>query len=1172
MFKNKRLTVLYYSLLTLSFFLFAQKAHALPQEFKKVLVAENFNAPTAFTQTPDGRIFVLEKPGDIEIVKNGTRLAQPLLHLNVDSDVEKGLLGIALDPSFTSNGFMYIFYVNKTPLEIRVSRFTVTGDTASLGSEVILLKSTQFINQIHHAGTIKFGLDGKLWISIGNNGINGNSQDLSNIHGKILRINKNGTIPADNPFFGQSGKKGEIWAYGFRNPYRFNLLPNGKPIVGDVGEATWEEVDIVEKGGNYGWPNAEGSCTGCPYINPAFSYNHNGGSASITGGFLYTSNSSLSKPFPTAFNNMYFYGDYAKGFIRTLHYDADDGHVHEDEPFDDEAGTVVDLDQGKDGSLYYLTIVPGALMRIEYTNENLPPVAKITTDIQSGPTPLTVRFSSNGSYDPEGKPLTYHWQFGDGQTSTEANPTHVYTVKGIYTATLTVNDGLHESSTISFPIHVGNKLPEATIVEPKEGATYNAGEIISFSAVASDYEDGTLPESAFAWQILFRHGTHTHPFLTLDGKKSGTFKTPNTGESSADTWFDISLTVKDSTGLTTTLTRSIHPNTVQITIDAKVKNTSQTISGSSFTLDGIPHTTPYTFTGIVGFKQTLDVPTPQSQNGQNYDFASWSDGLAKTHTITLPSIPTTLTVFFSQAGTGQGHLHFRVREFDTNGGWTGKFINGATAKLTDPSGVTVLATETSRTINNQDGWVYFDNIPSGTYGALSYKSGYQGYWKQTNCQTQGTTQDATVQNTNTQGIVATWQTPITISANQITWCKDAGLKVSQTGNLFLRVRLIENKPNGTPSSPSYPTLGFINDATVKLTDPTGSTVYQTVLSQKSPSGDDGWAFFKDVKEGTYAVLAYKAGLTGLWRQTGCTAGFEVNATITNQNTDNHTAAWKTDITLIPGITNYCHDLGLTTTPAQGHIHFRVREFDGNGNWTGKFINGATAKLTDTSGETVIATETSKTINNEEGWVYFDFVKTDDYAILAYKDGFTGFWKQTNCLTGGTNQDATIQNQNTQNSVAAWNNGITVSSDKITWCSDLGLKNHLEVPKLGHVHYRVREFDTQGNWTGKFINGAKAKLTDQTGTTVHKETTSQAINGEDGWVYFDFVPEGTYATLTYSSGRIGHWQQIDCNTAGSTQNVGLINQNTEGISAAYYKDIQITGDQVTWCKDIGLKTN
>ena len=176
----------------------------------------------------------------------------------------------------------------------RLSRLTVTDPTADVltidpASEVVLVQGTQPAGDDHHGGGLSFGPDGKLYWSVGDNVccsvIDGrNSQDLTNMYGKVLRLNPDGTAPADNPFYDGTGPNYDaIYATGFRNPFRLTFTPDGKLLVADVGQATWEEVNLVTAGANYGWPNAEGPCNGIgttscatpsSYANPIYAYRH----------------------------------------------------------------------------------------------------------------------------------------------------------------------------------------------------------------------------------------------------------------------------------------------------------------------------------------------------------------------------------------------------------------------------------------------------------------------------------------------------------------------------------------------------------------------------------------------------------------------------------------------------------------------------------------------------------------------------------------------------------------------------------------------------------------------------------------------------------------------------------------------------------------------------------
>lgn len=172
------------------------------------------------------------------------------------------------------------------------------------------------------------------------------------------------------------------------------------------------------------------------------------------------------------------------------------------------------------------------------------------------------------------------------------------------------------------------------------GTLYTGGQTFTYSGTATDAEDGTLPASAFTWEIVFQHDTHAHPFIgPITGSTGGTFTIPTSGETSANVWYRIHLTVRDSAGQTNAAFRDILPRTVQVTL-------ATSPSGLSLTLDGQPVVAPFTFTGVVGIARTLGAPSPQTLGPKTYDFVSWLDGGSQTHTISTPTTNTTITATY----------------------------------------------------------------------------------------------------------------------------------------------------------------------------------------------------------------------------------------------------------------------------------------------------------------------------------------------------------------------------------------------------------------------------------------------------------------------------------------------------------------------------------------------
>jgi hypothetical protein len=339
----------------------------------------------------------------------------------------------------------------------------------------VLWEDNVAASDVHHGGALAFGADGMLYFTTGDHLVPQDSQSLTNNHGKLMRINPDGSIPADNPFFDGGGpNRDTIWAYGLRNPFRISVDPvTGTMYVADVGgnadTTAIEEVNVAVRGANYGWPLGEGD-SGVPGTTaPLYSYPHNGRDAAITGGFVYRGNQ-----FPAEYYGSYIFGDYAQNTLRRLTFDGNGqlmGAVNF-WPTDGTAdgptvGDPVKIIPGPDGSLYYVDIGfdedfnpnASAIRRIRYTLGNQPPIVVANVNPSSGLPPLAANFSSVGTFDPEGQAISYAWDFGDGNASTEANPTHVYASAGRYFARLTVSDGVSSTLSSALVVSVGHVAP-----------------------------------------------------------------------------------------------------------------------------------------------------------------------------------------------------------------------------------------------------------------------------------------------------------------------------------------------------------------------------------------------------------------------------------------------------------------------------------------------------------------------------------------------------------------------------------------------------------------------------------------------------------------------------------------------------------------------------------------
>jgi glucose/arabinose dehydrogenase len=343
--------------------LLAASAHAatLPAGFSETTVASGLSSPTAMAIAPDGRIFVCEQGGALRVVKNGALLATPFVNVTTTASGERGLLGVAIDPDFLVNRHVYVYYTATTPaIHNRISRFTASGDTAVAGSELILLELENLSATNHNGGALHFGRDGKLYASVGENAVPSNSQTLANKLGKILRINKDGTIPSDNPFFNSTtGTNRSIWALGLRNPFTMAFQPGtGRLFVNDVGGAEYEEINEGRAGANYGWPTTEGPTTHPSFRGPIHHYaNQNAPECAIAGGVFYAPE---VRQFPAAYVESYFFQDLCGGWIRTL------DQQFSPTGFATALSSPVDLLVAHDGSLLYLQRGSGLLRRITW--------------------------------------------------------------------------------------------------------------------------------------------------------------------------------------------------------------------------------------------------------------------------------------------------------------------------------------------------------------------------------------------------------------------------------------------------------------------------------------------------------------------------------------------------------------------------------------------------------------------------------------------------------------------------------------------------------------------------------------------------------------------------------------------------------------------------------------
>ena len=377
-------------------------AATLRPGFSETVVVSGLVDPTAMAVSNDGRIFVAQQGGAVRVIRDGVLLPAPFVTVPVNASGERGLIGIALDPQFSLNGFVYLHYTATTPtIHNRVSRFTAAADVAVLGSEVVLLDLPTLGATNHNGGALHFGVDGLLYIGVGENAVGANAQSLSSPLGKILRIARDGSIPTSNPFFGAtSGINRAIWALGLRNPFTFAFEPgSGRMLINDVGQNTWEEINEGFAGANYGWPATEGPTNDSRFMAPIYAYTQAAtGGCAVVGGAFYPL---LSSQFPDEYAGDYFFADLCAGWIG--HYDFATGSASLN--FATAVGTPVDLALAPEGGLYCLERGGGRLLRIDYSR-NAPPVIlqePVSQRVNVGQSATFVVGASGTS------PLSYQW-------------------------------------------------------------------------------------------------------------------------------------------------------------------------------------------------------------------------------------------------------------------------------------------------------------------------------------------------------------------------------------------------------------------------------------------------------------------------------------------------------------------------------------------------------------------------------------------------------------------------------------------------------------------------------------------------------------------------------------------------------------------------------------------
>lgn len=417
----------------------APRAAKLAGGFSQQVVASGFSNQTGVAFLPDGRILVAEKHGIVKVVKNGAVLPTPFIDISskVNDYWDHGLIGITADPNFATNGYVYLLFTYENNASdyngtktARLSRFTASGDTASLSSEAVILgasvgSSCQNFpagadclpsdNPSHSIGQVRFDSSGNMFVTVGDSAsfnvvddLALRAQDLTSLAGKMLHVSSTGAGLSMNPFWNNnpSANQSKVWAYGVRNSFRFNLRSGMYPYSGDVGWDTWEEINAVTKGANLGWPCYEGLSQQPGYAPKsvcqtlygqgasavkfgAITWSHfyagNHVSTAAVGGTFYTGTA-----YPAQYQGAFFYGDYGQNFIRYFTTDGNDNLVSGPFDFIFGADGPTQIEQGSDGNLYYNSIVAGEIRKIVYNGPDTVPPAIVTSNPASNATSVAL--------------------------------------------------------------------------------------------------------------------------------------------------------------------------------------------------------------------------------------------------------------------------------------------------------------------------------------------------------------------------------------------------------------------------------------------------------------------------------------------------------------------------------------------------------------------------------------------------------------------------------------------------------------------------------------------------------------------------------------------------------------------------------------------------------------
>ncbi len=667
-----------------------RKGAALTELFDSRPLTDGFDRPISFDYLPNGRILVAEKVGRIWRVNpdGSNRTLVVDLSPQVQNERERGLEGIEVASDFGASRrvyFVYTYLVNPLnpagPQALRLSYFQLDNDDNAINpaapETVVLGKDATgpcpavsnkrdcpaSISATHQGGTVISDPDGSLWVGYGDSNLPqspGNqvfrTYNPESTAGKLLHIDENGNGLPGHPFCKKTKRLTrtctKVYARGFRNPFRFVLTPGGDPILADVGWNEREEINLIKRGANYGWPCMEGSIR-TPFYRerkrcqnlyddpgklerPIYDYPNNaklGGAAAIMGP------QHVSPNYPPGLRRAFFFGDYASRFIKegVLRKGKLRGiRTVATEVFP------VQFRVAPSGNISYVDFLTGTVNELVFSPNRAPvAVASATPEAFCPPANATpVQFSAAGSNDPEGNTLSYQWDFTSNGSvdSTAPSPVHIYGSDGVFTATLRVSDGI-STSTATVRVFAGNCPPSVSIQSPVSGSLFRIGTPVTLQATGTD--DGPLPATAFKWDVVLVHKDHKHEVGTFLGT-SAQFEP--VADHDADSHYEVTLSVADTSGYT--LVQGplvVDPETVRMRLRTNIGKVKLSYGGRTVRA-------PSRFQSAIGFRANLSAPETVRDGGSLYRFKRWQHGGSRSQVFKVPDRSRTLVAKYKRVG------------------------------------------------------------------------------------------------------------------------------------------------------------------------------------------------------------------------------------------------------------------------------------------------------------------------------------------------------------------------------------------------------------------------------------------------------------------------------------------------------------------------------------------